>query len=48
LPKDGIALYPGEIRVILHKIIPAEKITDLSCEDIKIFARKEIVSPLAP
>jgi 1-acyl-sn-glycerol-3-phosphate acyltransferase len=48
LPKDGIALYPGEIRVILHKIIPVEKITDLSCEEIKIFARKEIVSPLAP
>jgi 1-acyl-sn-glycerol-3-phosphate acyltransferase len=35
LPKSGIALYPGEIKVIPHKIISAEEIAGMSHEELK-------------
>jgi len=42
LPKSGIALYPGEVKIIPHKIIPAEEIEKLSCEMLKNAVREEI------
>jgi len=42
LPKSGIALYPGEIKIIPHKIIPAEEIEKLTCEMLKNTVREEI------
>jgi len=42
LPKSGIALYPGEIKVIPHKIISAEEIEKLTSETLKNVVREEI------
>jgi 1-acyl-sn-glycerol-3-phosphate acyltransferase len=42
LPKTGISLYPGEIRVVPHKIIPAERVAELSYDDLKEVVRGEI------
>lgn len=42
LPKTGIALYPGEIKIILHKIIDSEEISKLSFEELKDKVQKEI------
>ena len=42
MPKNGIALYPGEIKIIPHKIIPAEEIQTLSYEELKNAVRAEI------
>jgi len=44
MPKKGIALYPGEIKVIPHKIIPAEEIEKLSFEMLKTLVREKISS----
>ena len=43
MPKNGIALYPGEIKVIPHKIISAEEIEKLSCDMLKNTVRDEIL-----
>jgi len=45
MPKKGIALYPGEIKVIPHKIIPAEEIEKLTFETLKNLVREEISRP---
>jgi 1-acyl-sn-glycerol-3-phosphate acyltransferase len=42
LPKNGIALYPGEIKIIPHKIISAEEIEKLTSEMLKNLVREEI------
>ncbi|MDR0517563.1 MAG: 1-acyl-sn-glycerol-3-phosphate acyltransferase [Fibromonadaceae bacterium] len=42
LPKTGISLYPGEIKIIPHKIIPAERVAELSYEELKKVVREEI------
>lgn len=42
LPKSGIALYPGEIKVVPHKIISAEEIAGISYEELKELVRAEI------
>ena len=42
MPKTGIALYPGEIKIIPHKIIPIEKIEKLNYEELRDIVRKEI------
>ncbi|MDR2581184.1 MAG: 1-acyl-sn-glycerol-3-phosphate acyltransferase [Fibromonadaceae bacterium] len=42
LPKTGISLYPGEIKLIPHKIIPAERIAEMSQEEFKKTVRSEI------
>jgi len=46
MPKKGIALYPGEIKIIPHKIISAEDIEKMSFETLKSAVREEIISPL--
>jgi 1-acyl-sn-glycerol-3-phosphate acyltransferase len=35
LPRTGIALYPGEIKIIQHKIITAKEIESLTHEQLK-------------
>ena len=47
LPKNRIALYPGEIKIIPHKIIPVEEIEKLTSEMLKDLVREEI-SKLSP
>jgi 1-acyl-sn-glycerol-3-phosphate acyltransferase len=42
LPKTGISLYPGEIKIIPHKIIPAERVAELHYNELKELVREEI------
>jgi len=42
MPKKGIALYPGEIKVIPHNIITAEEIEKLTYEELRDKVREEI------
>jgi len=46
MPKKGITLYPGEIKIIPHKIISAEEIEKLTAEALKNLVREEIISSL--
>ena len=46
MPKTGIALYPGEIRIIPHKIITAEEIEKLTYEELRDMVREEISKSL--
>ncbi|MDR2731799.1 MAG: 1-acyl-sn-glycerol-3-phosphate acyltransferase [Fibromonadaceae bacterium] len=46
MPKTGIALYPGEIKIITHKIIAAEQIANMSQEELREAVRAEIQSSL--
>jgi len=47
MPKKGIALYPGEIKIVPHRIISAEEIEKLTAEALKSLVREEI-STLLP
>jgi len=42
MPKKGVALYPGEIKVIPHNIITAEEIEKLTYEELRDKVREEI------
>jgi len=42
LPKSGIALYPGEIKIVPHNIISTEKIASISYEELRELVRGEI------
>jgi 1-acyl-sn-glycerol-3-phosphate acyltransferase len=42
MPKKGIALYPGEIKIIPHKIISTEEIAKLPYEELKGLVKNEI------
>jgi len=42
MPKRGFALYPGEIKVIPHKIIPSEEVERLTFDGLKTLVREEI------
>jgi len=42
MPKTGISIYPGEIKLIPHNIIPAEEVEKLSQDNLKELVRKEI------
>jgi 1-acyl-sn-glycerol-3-phosphate acyltransferase len=46
MPKMGIALYPGEIKIIPHKIITAEEIEKLTYEELRDIVREEIQKSL--
>jgi len=46
LPKKGVVLYPGEIKVIPHKIITAEEIEKLTYEELRDKVRGEIQKSL--
>ena len=46
LPKSGIALYPGEIKIFPHKIITATEIESLSTEQLKHIVTQRIAEPL--
>jgi 1-acyl-sn-glycerol-3-phosphate acyltransferase len=43
LPPTGIALYPGEIKIIPHKIIPVEDVEKMTHEELKNAVRDAIV-----
>jgi len=43
MPKTGFALYPGEIKIVPHKIISAEEIEKLTYEELRDVVRKEIL-----
>ena len=45
MPKSGIALYPGEIRVFPHKIIAAKEIEGLTDEQLKQIVSQRIEEP---
>jgi len=42
LPKNSIALYPGEIKIVPHKIISTEEIADISYEELKERVRQQL------
>jgi len=44
LPKTGISVYPGEIKIIPHKIIPAETVEKLTPGELKELVRKNIAN----
>jgi 1-acyl-sn-glycerol-3-phosphate acyltransferase len=46
LPKTGIAIYPGEIKIIPHRIITAEEIEKLTYEELRDMVREEISKSL--
>jgi len=46
LPKFGIALYPGEIKIFPHKIITAAEIEPLNAEQLKNIVAQRIAEPL--
>jgi 1-acyl-sn-glycerol-3-phosphate acyltransferase len=48
MPKSGIAIYPGEIKIIPHKIIPVEEIEKLPYEKLKDLVRTQISQSLNP
>jgi len=43
MPLKGIALYPGEIKIILHKIIPVEQVEKLNYIELKDMVREIIL-----
>jgi 1-acyl-sn-glycerol-3-phosphate acyltransferase len=42
MPKTGIALYPGVIKIIPHKIISVEQIKSMEFEELKNLVRERI------
>jgi len=46
MPKTGIALYPGEIKIILHEIITAKEIENLNYAQLKETVYFRIAAPL--
>ena len=42
MPKTGIALYPGEIKIIPHEIISEEQIKNMSFEELRDLVRERI------
>jgi 1-acyl-sn-glycerol-3-phosphate acyltransferase len=47
MPKTGIALYPGEIKIIPHEIITAEEVEKLTYEELRDMVREEISKSLS-
>ena len=46
MPKTGIAIYPGEIRIIPHEIITAKEIENLTYEQLKETVNLRIAAPI--
>lgn len=46
LPKTGISLYPGEIKLIPHEVIPAEQVEKMSPEELKDAVRRKIAKAI--
>jgi len=46
MPKTGIAVYPGEIKIIPHEIITAREIESLTHEQLKEMVSLRIAAPI--